>query len=71
MSENVATVKAGVGRNTRFHKIWLVPVAAFVIGLWMVYAHWASQGPLIEITFSSGEGIEAGKTKVKRKNFEV
>ena len=71
MSENVATVKAGVGRNTRFHKIWLVPVAAFVIGLWMVYAHWASQGPLIEITFSSGEGIEAGKTKVKRKNVEV
>ncbi len=37
----------------------------------MVYAHWASQGPLIEITFVSGEGIEAGKTKVKRKNVEV
>ncbi len=71
MNDNVATVKAGVSKNLRFHKIWLVPVAAFVIGLWMVYAHWASQGPMIEVTFSTAEGIEAGQTKVKRKNVEV
>ena len=71
MNDNVATVKAGVGKNLRFHKIWLVPIAAFVIGLWMVYAHWASQGPMIEVTFSTAEGIEAGQTKVKRKNVEV
>ena len=71
MSDNVAKVKAGVGKNRRFHKIWLVPIAAFVIGLWMVWANWASQGPLIEITFSTATGIEPGNTKVRRKNVEV
>jgi paraquat-inducible protein B len=71
MSENIATVKAGVAKNSRFHKIWLVPIVTFVIGLWMVYANWASQGPLIEISLQSAEGIEAAKTKVKRKNVEI
>ena len=71
MSPQPATVKAGVGRIGRFHSIWLVPIIAFTIGVWMVYAHWASQGPLIEIGFHSAEGIEAGKTKVRRKNVEI
>ncbi len=71
MTADVATVKAGVNRKRRFHRIWVVPIATFVVGLWMVYAHWASQGPLIEVMFTTGEGIEAGQTKVKRKNVEV
>lgn len=71
MSETAGEVTARVGRGPKFSTIWLVPAVAIVIGLWMVYAHWSSQGPLIEITFVSGEGIEAGKTKVKRKNVAV
>lgn len=62
---------ARVGHGPRFSSIWLVPIVAVVIGLWMVYAHWASQGPLVEIRFNGGAGIEAGKTKVKRKNVEI
>jgi paraquat-inducible protein B len=71
MAENRATVKASVAKNAIIHKIWVVPIAAFVVGLWMVYANWASQGPVIEITFTDGAGIEAGKTKVKRRNVVV
>ena len=71
MSAKAATVKAGVSRVGKFHSIWLVPIVAFLIGVWMVWAHYASQGPLIEISFLSAEGIEAGKTKVKRKNVEI
>jgi paraquat-inducible protein B len=71
MSEVAKKVIARVGHGPRISTIWLVPAVAIVIGAWMVYAHWSSQGPLIEITFVSGEGIEAGKTKVKRKNVEV
>jgi len=63
--------QARVGRGARFSRIWLVPIVAVIIGLWMTYLHWVSQGPLIEITFVSGEGIEAGKTKIKRKNVDV
>lgn len=71
MTENNASVKAGVTKSARIHKIWVVPIVAFGVGLWMVYANWASQGPVIEISFSDGAGMEAGKTKVKRRNVEV
>lgn len=71
MSGEPATVKAGVSRLSSFHPIWLVPIVAFVIGLWMVWASWASQGPLIDISFANAEGIEAGTTKVRLKNVEV
>ena len=71
MAENKATVEASVAKNARVHKIWVVPIIALIVGLWMVYANWASQGPVIEITFADGAGIEAGKTKVKRRNVEV
>ncbi len=71
MSEGAKKVIARVGRGPGISTIWLVPAAAIVIGAWMVYAHWSSLGPLIEITFVSGEGIEAGKTKIKRKNVPV
>ncbi|MFK8049827.1 MAG: intermembrane transport protein PqiB [Halioglobus sp.] len=62
---------ANVDGGSKLSIVWLVPVIALVIGLWMVYTHWASQGPLISITFQNAEGIEAGKTKVKMKNVEV
>jgi len=71
MSEKADSAEARVGSGPKFSTIWLVPVVALLIGIWMVFAHWASQGPLIEITFVSGEGIEAGKTKVKRKNVDI
>ncbi len=71
MNEEAKDVEARVGGGLRFSTIWLVPVVALVIGLWMTYSHYAGQGPIIEITFHSGEGIQAGTTKVRRKNVEI
>ncbi|MEM9403489.1 MAG: intermembrane transport protein PqiB [Pseudomonadota bacterium] len=71
MNESAIAVEAEVGEKVRVHKIWIVPIVALLMGLWMVYASWMSQGPTITVSFVSGEGIEAGKTKVKRKNVEV
>lgn len=52
-------------------KIWLIPIVAIFIGAWMIYLHISSQGSLIVINFETGEGIEAGKTKIRIKNVEV
>lgn len=71
MNEKTKTAKASVGGGSGFSRIWIVPIAAALIGLWMTWVHWSSQGPLIEISFVSGEGIEAGKTKVRRKNVDI
>lgn len=67
----VKDVAARLGSDGRFSKVWIVPIVALVIGLWMTYSHYSGQGPIIEITFHSGEGIQAGTTKVRRKNVEI
>ena len=71
MNEEAKEVEARVGGGLKFSTIWLVPVVALLIGLWMIYSHYAGQGPIVEITFQSGEGIQAGATKVRRKNVEI
>jgi paraquat-inducible protein B len=70
-AKDVIARVVGAGGDLNFSKVWLVPVVALVIGLWMTYSHYAGQGPIIEITFQSGEGIQAGTTKVRRKNVEI
>ncbi len=69
--EDPQTVEAHVDEGPRVSTIWFVPIIAVLIGLWMVYTHYTSQGPLIEITFESAEGIEPGRTKVRRRNVEI
>ena len=51
--------------------IWLVPLAAAVIGGWLAIKAVWEQGPTITIRFQSGEGIEAGKTRIKHKSVDV
>ncbi len=71
MSDEEDPPQASVRPLKSISLIWLVPLVALFIGAWMVYAHLSSQGPLIVIHFETGEGIEAGKTKLKTKNVEV
>ncbi|MDU0354732.1 MlaD family protein [Paraglaciecola aquimarina] len=52
-------------------KIWLLPAAALLVGLWMVYYQWANQGPLILIEFNTATGLEAGKTKIKTRDVDI
>ena len=63
--------KAVVSERRRISAVWLVPIVALVLGLWMVIHTLRSQGPEITIAFSSGEGIEADSTKIKYRAVEV
>jgi len=51
--------------------VWLVPLVAAVVGIWLAYTTLQERGPTITITFDDAEGLEAGKTKVKFKDVEV
>ncbi len=64
-------VQARVWRGVTLSRVWLVPAVAAVIGLWMTWSYYAGQGPIVEITFPDGAGIQAGTTKVKRKNVDI
>ncbi len=51
--------------------IWLIPLLAAVIGISLAVKTWVQRGPEITILFSSAEGLEAGKTKVKYKEVQI
>ena len=63
--------EAVVSERRRISAIWLVPIVALVLGVWMLIHTLRSQGPEITIVFSSGEGIEADKTKIKFRAVDV
>jgi paraquat-inducible protein B len=51
--------------------IWLVPVVAAIIGGWLALKAVRDRGPTVTIQFASGEGLEAGKTRIKHKAVDV
>jgi len=51
--------------------IWFVPLVAVFIGCWMLYYQWSNEGSEISIHFSTAEGMEAGKTKIKSRNVDI
>jgi paraquat-inducible protein B len=51
--------------------VWVVPIAAAVIGISLLIRNWENQGPRITISFLSGEGVQVGKTLVKYRDVTV
>jgi len=51
--------------------VWIVPLAAALIGLSLVVKAVRDKGPTIAVSFATAEGIEPGKTKVKFKNVDI
>lgn len=63
--------QAQVSKTNRISSIWILPLLVFLIGGWVVFNSIKNQGPVITIEFSSGEGLVAGKTKVKARSVDV
>jgi paraquat-inducible protein B len=55
----------------RLQVVWLVPIIAVLIGGWLAAKAVLDQGPKITITFNTGDGLEAGKTKIKFKEVDI
>lgn len=60
-----------VSRGRGVSPIWIIPLVALVLGIWMVIHTLMREGPDVEIRFSTAEGLEEGKTKVKYRNVQV
>jgi paraquat-inducible protein B len=48
-----------------------VPVAAVLIGSWMLYHTFQNQGPTVTLLASNAEGIISGKTQIKSRSVDV
>jgi paraquat-inducible protein B len=51
--------------------VWVVPIAAAVIGISLLIRNWENEGPRITISFLGGEGVQVGKTLVKYRDVTV
>jgi paraquat-inducible protein B len=54
-------------RQRRFSFVWIIPIVAAVIALYLGYRTIVQQGPLVTITFNNSEGLTVGQTQVKYK----
>ena len=48
-----------------------MPIVAAAIGIWLAVTTVMSKGPLVDVTFITADGLEAGKTKVKYRDVDV
>ncbi|MGF6962166.1 paraquat-inducible protein B [Paraburkholderia youngii] len=55
----------------RLQFVWLVPLVALLIAGGLAVQSIMQRGPTITIGFATGDGIEAGKTKIKFKNVDI
>ncbi|MBP0591061.1 MCE family protein [Paraburkholderia sp. LEh10] len=51
--------------------VWVIPLIAALIGVGLVVKSVIEKGPTINITFTTAEGLEPGKTKVKYKDVDI
>ena len=55
----------------KFSPLWILPLVTLAIGAWMVGHSFATQGPTVEVTFATAEGLKAGETRVKRLSVDL
>lgn len=63
--------KAKTSRQTRLSPIWIVPIVAIAIGLWLVYDNYSNRGIMVTLNMDNAEGIEAGNTLIRSRNVEI
>jgi paraquat-inducible protein B len=62
---NVPEAKAVPKKRTRLSLVWVIPIVAAVAGVWIAVTKILEKGPEVTIVFSSGDGLEANKTKIE------
>ncbi len=55
----------------RFSPIWIIPVVAALLGIWLAVKYYSERGPEITVQFETAEGIVAGKTPVLCRSVNV
>ncbi|BAN50587.1 intermembrane transport protein PqiB [Metapseudomonas resinovorans] len=58
-------------KTTNWSAIWVLPLIALLIGLWLAWKAMSEAGIDIQIRFENGEGIQVGKTQLMYKGIQV
>jgi len=69
---DLSQIPDAISERGRFSQlVWIIPVITMIIVASLAVKSCLDRGPVITITFKSGEGIEAGQTKIKYKNVQI
>ncbi len=68
---SISSLEPEIVRRRRFPLVWLIPIAASLIGIAMLVQSWHSGGPRVWIEFANAQGLTAGKTHVSYKDVVV
>lgn len=60
-----------IDNSKRFSPIWIVPLVALIVGVWLGVRAIAEQGPVIQIAFDNASGIAVEKTEIRYKDVKV
>ncbi|OCG02183.1 intermembrane transport protein PqiB [Gilliamella sp. wkB112] len=51
--------------------IWIIPIVTAIVGLWIIYSHFADRGMPFTLLAKDANGIVAGKTVIKNRSVDV
>jgi paraquat-inducible protein B len=69
--KTVTTEQANISQGRKLSGIWIIPLLAAALGVYMVIHTWMTEGPEIEIAFKTADGLVQGKTKIKYRNVDM
>jgi paraquat-inducible protein B len=59
--------QARIKKHGRFSPIWLIPIVAAGLVVYLAYNSYARRGPLVTLTLETAEGLQVDQTQVKHK----
>ena len=67
----MTTPQATIVKNRRFSIVWLFPIVALILGIWMIAMKELQKGPVVTIEFNDSGGVVPEKTKVKARSVVI
>jgi paraquat-inducible protein B len=71
VDEALAIAEVETRRRRGISLVWIIPIVAAIVAGWIALTTYLNKGPVITISFETGDGLEAGKTKVKFKDVDI
>ena len=71
MTSDDTPAQATVKKQKKISAIWVIPILALFIGMWMLFQYINNKGTEITIIMPTAEGIKVGKTEIRSLNVKV
>jgi paraquat-inducible protein B len=69
IADDSELARATTRRSRRPSAIWLLPLVAVAIGVWLAWDTLSREGPTIRISFETAEGLQAGQSQLKYRDI--